>query len=105
MKRTVSLCYTDRIQISVRKEGKRWKHYEYSYAAATIDARSESQISAYISKIDVLLLGPHYANEVEHFRQAGAPYGVVVDVIPDEIYGMVDGKGLVELAVKMAGRQ
>lgn len=73
--------------------------------SATIDARSESQISAYIQKIDVLLLGPHYANEVEHFRQAGAPYGVVVDVIPDEIYGMVDGKGLVELAVKMAGRQ
>ncbi len=71
----------------------------------TVDARSESQVSAYIQKIDVLLLGPHYANEVEHFRQAGAPYNVAVDVIPEEIYGMVDGKGLVELAVKMAGRQ
>lgn len=72
---------------------------------ATVDARSESQVSAYIDKIDVLLLGPHYANEVEHFREAGAPYKVAVDVIPDEIYGMVDGKSLIELAVKMANEK
>lgn len=68
----------------------------------TVDARSESQVSAYVEKIDVLLLGPHYANELEHFTQVGAPYGVAVGVIPNEIYGMVDGKGLVELAADMA---
>lgn len=72
---------------------------------ATVGARSESQVSAYLDKIDVLLLGPHYANEVEHFREAGAPYQVAVDVIPDEIYGMVDGKALIELALKMAGKK
>ena len=69
--------------------------------AATVDARSESQVGGYLDKMDILLLGPHYANELEHFREMCAPYGIKVAVIPSEIYGMVDGKKLVELAFSL----
>lgn len=68
----------------------------------TVDARSESQVAGYFENIDILLLGPHYANEVESFRGMAAPYHVLVDVIPQSIYGQIDGKALVEFAQKLA---
>lgn len=73
--------------------------------AATIEARSESQVSGYLEKIDVLLLGPHYRNELESFTKLAKPYGVLVAVIPDDIYGMIDGQGLIELAKKLHENQ
>jgi cellobiose PTS system EIIB component len=72
---------------------------------ATIDAKSESQVSDYLSKVDVLLLGPHYEIQLEKFRKLAEPYGVNVDVIPREIYGMVDGQGLLDFAQKVANRK
>ena len=78
------------------------KYAKKNGIAMTVEARSESQVAGYFSSIDVLLLGPHYANEVETFRGMAAPYNVKVDVIPQTIYGQIDGKGLVEFAQKLA---
>lgn len=65
----------------------------------SIDARSESEIAGYLSEIDILLLGPHYASFKEEMAQQAAPHDVVVDVIPQDIYGMLDGEGLLDFAL------
>ena len=68
----------------------------------TVDARSESQVSGYLNQIDVLMLGPHYANELEQFKEMCKGRPIAVSVIPNEIYGMVDGEKLVKLAIELA---
>lgn len=70
--------------------------------AGTIEARSESEVAQYLDSIDVLLLGPHYASMKEEMTQQAAPYNVKVDVIPQDIYGMLDGEGLLDFALKIA---
>lgn len=64
----------------------------------TVEAKSECQVSGCLDQIDVLLLGPHYANEFESFKTMAEPYNVKLAVIPQDIYGQIDGKRLVELA-------
>lgn len=68
---------------------------------ATIDAKSESQVNDYLSKVDVLLLAPHYEVELEKFKKLAEPKNVKVAVIPRDIYGMIDGDRLIALAEKM----
>ena len=67
---------------------------------ATIDAKSESQVNDYLSKIDVLLLAPHYEVELDKFRNLAEPKNVKVAVIPRDIYGMIDGDRLIAYAQK-----
>ena len=66
-----------------------------------IEAKSESEVSAYLPSIHILLLGPHYASQLKEFRALAAPYNVKVDVIPTEIYAILDGEGLVEFALNL----
>ena len=61
-----------------------------------IEARSETEVSSFLSSIDGLLIGPHYSQKLDSFRKQAQPYHVPVEVIPDKIYGMIDGKGLIE---------
>ncbi|MGC6768240.1 PTS sugar transporter subunit IIB [Enterococcus sp. LJL128] len=68
--------------------------------SGTIEARSESEIAQYLDSIDILLLGPHYAAFKEEMTEQAAPYNVVVDVIPQDIYGMLDGDGLIDFAIQ-----
>ena len=44
------------------------KHAKKNGIEMTVEARSESQVNGYLGKIDVLLLGPHYANQLENFK-------------------------------------
>lgn len=67
---------------------------------AKIDARSESQVSSYFSTIDILLLGPHYANQLGEFQAMGKPYDVPVAVIPQKIYATLDGEKLLDFALE-----
>lgn len=75
---------------SARKAAKRMKK-DYQ-----IEARSETEVSSFLPSIDGLLIGPHYSQKLEEFRKQAKPYRVPVEVIPDDIYGMIDGKGLIE---------
>ncbi|MCM3699689.1 PTS sugar transporter subunit IIB [Paenibacillus macerans] len=68
---------------------------------ASVEARSESQVSEYLDKIDVLLLGPHYEKNLNNFSKLAAPFNVPVAVIPKEIYGMIDGEKLLEFALSL----
>ncbi|BCA84686.1 PTS sugar transporter subunit IIB [Enterococcus saigonensis] len=67
---------------------------------ASVEARSESEIPQYLDAIDILLLGPHYASLKEQMQEQAAPYSVPVEVIPQDIYGMLDGPGLLKFALE-----
>lgn len=68
---------------------------------ATIEARSHSDVAGYMSSIDILMLGPHYGVELPKFEKLAEPYHVPVCVIPQDMYAQLDGKALLELAIKM----
>ncbi|AYW49653.1 PTS sugar transporter subunit IIB [Tetragenococcus halophilus] len=62
-----------------------------------IEARSETEAIQFLPSIDGLLVGPHYASKMEKFRKEAKPLNVPVELIPDEIYGALDGKRLIQL--------
>lgn len=67
--------------------------------AATIEARSESEATQYFDSIDILLLGPHYASFKDEMTEMAEPHKVKVAVIPQDIYGTLDGAGLLDFAI------
>lgn len=81
------------------------KYAKKNNIAMTVEARSESQVNGYLNQINVLLLGPHYANQLDNFKSIAAPYHIAVGVIPQDIYGAIDGKRLTELAQSLAASQ
>lgn len=66
--------------------------------AVSVEARSASEANELLSSIDVLLIGPHYAKELDKFKEMCNAYGVPVALIPQDIYGSLDGERLIELA-------
>lgn len=66
----------------------------------SVEARSHTDVAPYLSKIDILMLGPHYKTELEAFKGLAEPHGVPVVLIPEDIYATIDGKRLIELAQK-----
>lgn len=66
---------------------------------ATIEAKSESEVTQYLPKMDILCIGPHYEFRLKAFEEMAAPYDIPVIVIPEEIYSMLDGKALLNLVV------
>ncbi|MDH6366094.1 MULTISPECIES: PTS sugar transporter subunit IIB [Breznakia] len=68
--------------------------------AATVDARAESEVGAYLKSIDILFVGPHYASRLENFEQMAAPYNIPVVVIPQDIYAGLNGEALLDLAIQ-----
>lgn len=57
----------------------------------SIKARSESEIEEYLDSIDVLLIGPHLAYMEEEIKQKVQGKGIQVTLIPQDIYGPLDG--------------
>jgi PTS system cellobiose-specific IIB component len=66
----------------------------------TVEARAESDVGHYISKIDILLVGPHFANSLAKFQQMGEPYHVPAVLIPHNIYATLDGDALLNLILE-----
>jgi len=46
----------------------------------------------------VRLIGPHYAKEINKFQELANPHGVAVALIPEDIYGSLDGERLIAFA-------
>ncbi|RRD95527.1 PTS sugar transporter subunit IIB [Clostridiales bacterium COT073_COT-073] len=67
----------------------------------TIDARSESVISEYMDKMDVLLVGPHYESALPKFKSECEPLGIKVALIPTDIYSGLNGEKLVQLVQQL----
>lgn len=66
----------------------------------SIDARSESQVNQYLGSIDLLMIGPHYASQLPYYEKICAAYSCKVCVIPQDIYGSLDGEKLLKLALE-----
>lgn len=67
----------------------------------SVEARSHVDVTSYLNQIDVLLIGPHYAAELEEFRKLAAAYPVKVAVIPKDIYSELSGEGILDLAERL----
>ncbi len=77
------------------------KYIKQSKLPVSIEARSVSEAAEYLSSIQVLLLGPHYAVDLDKYKALAAPYGVRVAVIPPDIYAALDGEKVVSLGLNM----
>lgn len=67
----------------------------------TIHAVSKSEIMDYANKIDVLLLGPHFAAEVPETKKLMEPFGVKVMSIDPDNYAALDGEAILEDALDL----
>ena len=65
----------------------------------TVEAKSESEVPQYLPKMDILCIGPHYAFRLDAFKAMAKEYGIPVVVIPEDIYSMLDGDALLDLAI------
>lgn len=79
---------------SARKAAKKQK------LSVSVEARSQTEVNEYLSSIDVLMVGPHYATEISKYQALADPYGVPVILIPQDIYAQLDGARLLDLAIK-----
>lgn len=71
-----------------------------------IEAHGVGSIDRYIDdEVDAVLLGPQVGYQKAQAAAACAKYGIPCEVIPMVDYGMVNGKGVFELAQKMAAQK
>lgn len=71
----------------------------------TVAAKSQSLVEDVIEDYDLLLLGPHFASHKDEFEELAQPYGIPVAVIPQTIYGTLDGAALVEFALDLLDKK
>lgn len=69
-------------------------------AEINIDAKSQSVVEDVLEDYQLLLLGPHYESHLDEFEEMAEPYDIPVAVIPQKIYGALDGEGLVDFALE-----
>ncbi|MFT9373663.1 PTS sugar transporter subunit IIB [Liquorilactobacillus hordei] len=68
-----------------------------------VKAASESQLDELIKETDILLIGPHLSYMLAELEQKTLDTDVKVAVIPQSIYGTLNGPKAVELIQKMEG--
>ena len=66
-----------------------------------IEAKSETEAILHLKKIDILLFAPHYENFKDKFTELAKPLDVAVGVIPQNVYGTLDGDKLIEYALEL----
>lgn len=68
---------------------------------AEIHAVSKSEVMEHADKIDVLLLGPHFAGEVPFYTEKLSPHGVKVMSINPKYYAALDGESILNDALAL----
>lgn len=68
---------------------------------AKISAVSKSQIHEFVDEIDILLLGPHFASEVEKYKVELEKYNIKVMSINPEFYALLDGENILNDALNL----
>ena len=66
-----------------------------------IFARSDSELEEYLSSVDVIMLGSHYEYMLKDIREKAKPFNVVVDVIKSIDYGLLNGKAVLDHALRI----
>lgn len=64
-------------------------------------AVSVDDVPNHIGDADVLLLGPQVRYQLADFKELGKEKGIPVDMINPVDYGMVNGKKVMEFALKL----
>ena len=72
---------------------------------ADIEAAGATKMREETDGIDVALLGPQIRYKLADAKKICQPKGVPVDVIPMVDYGTMNGKKVVEFALKLAGKK
>lgn len=70
-----------------------------------VEARSETDVDSYMGRIDVLLVGPHLAYMLAQLRDKADSHGVRVALLPNEIYGRLDGAAALQLVSDITGKE
>ncbi|MGK0550610.1 PTS sugar transporter subunit IIB [Enterococcus faecalis] len=66
-----------------------------------IKAKSESELNDYLDATDLLLVAPHLKYMIEEVKDSCQQKGVKYGIIPQKVYGALDGKGLVAFAEEL----
>lgn len=66
----------------------------------SVRACSESEVEDYLDEVDLVMVGPHFQHRLEAIKDIANEYGVPVDLIDGNVYGSLDGNGLLEQALK-----
>ncbi|WP_291649709.1 PTS sugar transporter subunit IIB [Clostridium sp.] len=70
---------------------------------ASIKAIPEAVISEHLDECDVILLGPQVKFMIDEIRAIAAPKNIPVEIVPMQLYGMMNGKAVLELALSLKG--
>ncbi|MDR7315763.1 MULTISPECIES: PTS sugar transporter subunit IIB [Brevibacillus] len=68
---------------------------------AKIWAVSADEVSRHIDQADVLLLGPQVRYKLTEMKKEGEARGIPVDVISTVDYGTLNGKNVLEFALRL----
>ncbi|MEH7493635.1 PTS sugar transporter subunit IIB [Neobacillus niacini] len=68
-------------------------------------ARSESEVDEYLNEINVLLIGPHLKYMEEDLQEKVSAYNIPAAVIPQTIYGLLDGNKGLDLILELLGEK
>ena len=66
----------------------------------SVKATSQNELPQYISSIDMVLVGPHFTNQFDKIKALAKNNNVSAELIPDDVYGMLDGESLVKIIKK-----
>lgn len=69
----------------------------------SVKAASEAQLDERIDEIDYLLIGPHLSYMVDELKEKTQGKNIQIAVIPQAIYGALDGKKALDLILNMEG--
>jgi len=67
----------------------------------TVKAASESQLDNVIDQIDYLLIGPHLAYKEDEIKEKTQGKNVKVAIIPQVIYGSLNGEKALDLVLNL----
>lgn len=68
---------------------------------AEISSTSVAGIEDKLADIDALLVGPQIRHRFSKLKEVAEKANVPIELIPAQIYGLIDGKAALNLAVKM----
>lgn len=69
-------------------------------ADVEVKAKSETEVASLLPEIDLLLVAPHLKYMIDEVKELCETNNVKYDIIPQRVYGLLDGKGLIEFALK-----
>ncbi|MDO4764784.1 MAG: PTS sugar transporter subunit IIB [Eubacteriales bacterium] len=73
--------------------------------SATVKAVSDSEIEEYADEIDILLIGPHISYLEDDLNELAEEKGFPLMIIPQSIYGTLNGKETLELVLQKLGKE